>query len=58
MRLLPGPTVEFDGLGAIVIGNRGDGPVYVSDPRAYTGPFGGGARPRVPRGTGSFLTRT
>lgn len=32
-------VVEFDGLGAIVIGNRGDGPVYVSDVRADTGPF-------------------
>ena len=32
-------VVEFDGLGTIVIANRGDGPVYISDLRADVGPF-------------------
>lgn len=32
-------VVEFDGLGPIVIANRSDGSVYVSDLRADTGPF-------------------
>lgn len=31
--------MEFDGLGTIVVANRGDGAVYVSDLRADTGPF-------------------